>query len=78
VKNRHDRGHAIDPLKAEAQINKHPGERISSCQERLPAQLRPDLRPDNFNIADAEIGEKKSIRQRSYHRWIDPPLELVE
>ena len=30
MKDRDDGGHSVDPLKAEAQINQHPGERIGS------------------------------------------------
>src|ERR1700687_223853 len=79
MENSHHGRDAINPLEAETQINQHPQQRIKGGQPRLGTQLAADLGADDFDVADAKVGEKETIRERSNHGRIDTrgALQLV-
>src|SRR5579864_3837611 len=79
MENSHHGRDAVNPLEAETQINQHPQQRIEGGQPSLGAQLAANLGADDFDVADAKVGEKETIRERSHHSRIDPrgALQLV-
>src|ERR1700757_1887736 len=79
MENSHHGRDAINPLEAETQINQHPQQRIEGGQPSLGAQLAANLGADDFDVTDAKVGEKETIRERSHHGRIDPrsALQLV-
>src|ERR1700687_2086483 len=79
MKDGYHRGDAINPLEAETQVNQHPQQRIKGGQASLGAQLAADLGANDFDVADAKVGEKETIRERRHHGRVDPwrALQLV-
>jgi len=78
VEYRQNRGHSVDPFKAEAQVDQHSAQRIQCRQDRLLAQLLSHLRPHDLDIADAKVRDKKIIRQRGNHGGIGRRLQFLD
>src|SRR5712691_7816132 len=78
VKNGHHRGHAVDQLKAEPQINQHSQQRVKYGQPRLFLELGADLRAHNLHVAHGEIRDKEVVLQSGNNFRRGYVLELIE
>ena len=78
MKNRHHRGHAVNQLKAEPQVNQHSQQRVEYGQSRLFLELRADLRAHNLHAAHGEIRDKEVVLQSGNNFRRGYVLELIE
>src|SRR5258706_16428248 len=78
VEDRQYGGDAIDPFETQRQVNQHSGQRIKGGEERLLAQLLPDLRADDLDVADTKVGHEEAVLQRGDGRGSGCALEFID
>src|SRR5205085_5145140 len=71
-------GNAVNPLEAESEIDQHSQEGVQDRQLGLGLKLMSNLRPDDADVANAEVGKEKALLQSRAHRRIDDCVEIVE
>src|SRR5580698_4913176 len=71
---------SIHPLESERDVNQHASQRIQRRQNRLPPQLRSNLRPHHFHVANRKVVQRVAAVQRRNHsrRYTIHAVQLVE
>src|SRR4029077_17251694 len=70
-------GHSIDPFEAKSQVNQHSGQRIKGGQDGFLGGLLANLRADNLNVADTEVGDEEIVLERGDDGGIGHTLQLI-
>ncbi len=72
-----DGGHSVDELKPEPQVNEHAEQRVEGGENGLFLELFADLSADDFDTADGEAGNVRTLLERAEDGGIDDAVEFV-